>query len=223
MYLPPRIHRNGLRRSHRYNSGNKLIKDLFTNDFHFLFVGCVEKLPWVLTEDGFMQGNVAHHSHTMMYKADSKTIRLVNTTSEAGQTAWKVGKGGFYVKLNFEKSSDCGGRNSGRQVATAITEFVLKKAVELTVTWSGLGETQGYMFEVMTLNIDGIPAATAHNQNSTYSSSCSTAPVLSDPVSPLHVKMNPGSHTINITLDTVDEFDNSDQAFYQVWFDFSCK
>jgi hypothetical protein len=197
---------------------------LFSKLFSFLVSkGCVDKLPWILTEDGFMQGKTTSYSHPLVYSADSNTIRLINATSAVGQTAWKVGKRGFSLKLNFEKSLDCGGYNVDRQLATAATKFVLHKPVDLMINWTGVGEALGGRFELMTLNIDGNTVISAGSQRVWFPRSCFTAPVSSTPVPPLNVKLNPGNHEIKIILNTVDGIDNSDQSFYQVWFSFSCK
>ena len=168
-----------------------------------------------------MQSKIAGNSKSTIFKADLKTIRLVNATSAVGHTAWKVSKGGFSLKLNFETSHNCGGHNSDRQVATATTEFTLSKSATLTVNWIGRGETEADDYETMDMFIDGSSAAKAQSQENSKNSRCSTIPVISDPAPPVRVQMNPGRHAINITLDTVDGSYNK-QAFYQFWFRFSC-
>lgn len=75
---------------------------------------------------------------------------------------WTILNQGRSLRLDREEDNDCLDHNPYTQAATATCEIVVPQAMIMTVSWSGIGETQDPNYELMSLYVDGLLVGSAH-------------------------------------------------------------
>ena len=75
---------------------------------------------------------------------------------------WTILNEGRSLRLDWEDDTNCREHNPYTQSATAMAEIIVPRAMVMTITWSGMGETQDPMFELMNLSVDGNLIGSAH-------------------------------------------------------------
>jgi hypothetical protein len=86
------------------------------------------------------------------------------TTSQAGVGApfgWNVSDSGNTIRFDVQDSANCGGPNGNVQNGTAIATLSAQARFNMTVSLTGLGETQDPGYENMTLRFNGTNIITA--------------------------------------------------------------
>ncbi|NLX99278.1 MAG: DUF2924 domain-containing protein [Rhodopirellula sp.] len=87
---------------------------------------------------------------------------------------------------------------------TATAEIIVPKAMILTVSWSGMGETEDPNYELMSLSVDGGLVGSAHAPGGNLGCNGGMGPVVSNPAPPQQVTLQPGAHTLFIDATTND-------------------
>ncbi len=103
---------------------------------------------------------------------------------------WTIQNGGLGLRLDWEDDNNCAGFNPNTQRATATAAIVVPVDTIMTVTWSGVGETEAPNFELMSLSVDGMLVGEAHAPGGNQG--CGPmGPVVSDPPPPQQVMLTP--------------------------------
>jgi hypothetical protein len=87
---------------------------------------------------------------------------------------------------------------------TATATIMVPRDMIMTVSWSGVGETQDPWYDVMSLSVDGNLVGSAHAPGGGLGCEGGMAPVVSDPPPPQQVLLTRGVHTLTITASTND-------------------
>ncbi len=86
------------------------------------------------------------------------------STSQTGVSSpfgWNLSNGGNTIRFDVQNSANCGGPNSNVQSGSATASLTAQARFNMTVSLTGLGETQDPGFENMTLQFNGTNIITA--------------------------------------------------------------
>lgn len=112
-----------------------------------------------------------------------------------------------------ETGEGCASYNHFRQAGTATGTFTLSSDGFLAIAWEGMAEQEDPFFELMQVEIDGVPIASAHAPGGLLA--CAPmAPVVSVPPSPYVFPLAAGAHTVSISIDSADSWFHVN-AYYQ--------
>ncbi len=153
---------------------------------------CIEfTQAWSFTDQGFIAGG------------QNGALRSYDDPDSVPASPWTIQNGGLGLRLDWEDDNNCAGFNPNTQRATATAAIVVPVDTIMTVTWSGVGETEAPNFELMSLSVDGMLVGEAHAPGG--GQGCGPmGPVVSDPPPPQQVMLTPGEHTLTITATTND-------------------
>jgi len=126
---------------------------------------------------------------------------------------WTILSGGLGLRLDWEDDNNCAGFNPNTQRASATAIITVPVDTIMTVTWSGLGETQSAAFDLMSLFVNDELVGSAHAPGG--GQGCAPmGPAVSDPPPPQQVLLTAGEHTLFIDATTRDNLFHFG-AFYQ--------
>jgi len=154
---------------------------------------CIEFMQeWSFTDQGFIDGG------------QGGAYRAYDDPDDVPASPWTILNGGLGLRLDWEDDSNCRNHNPNTQNATATCAITVPQAMIMTVSWSGLGETQDPNFELMSLYVGGNLVGSAHAPGGKLGCAGGMAPVVSDPAPPQQVTLQPGAHTLFIDATTND-------------------
>ncbi len=170
---------------------------------------CVCDIEWEFTDRGFIDGG------------QDGALRTYSDPGDVTASPWTLA-GSCGLRLDFEDSDDvpvaydglkppttgagCANHNAYIQRATATGEFTLASPGNITVTWTGQGERQDPIYEVMALYIDGDLLSRAHAPGGNLGCTA-PGPIVSEPVEGLLCyPVSAGAHTIEVRASTNDHF-----------------
>jgi hypothetical protein len=122
------------------------------------------KIALLFTEDNFLQssfsGNLGLYTIGKYLQLSTETpIRPPVDIKDVNNPAWKILNvsdrlDNIHVRLDWERSADCGGSNDRVQSAalTIVTKGVINRLINFQI--DGKGEAQNILYEVMELNIN---------------------------------------------------------------------
>ena len=146
---------------------------------------------WSFTDSGFIDGG------------QDGAYRAYDDPADVPASPWSILNDGLGLRLDWEDDENCQNHNPYTQYATATAVIVVPRAVIMTITWSGEGETQDPDFELMSLFVNGNLVGSAHAPGG--GQGCAAmGPVVSDPAPPQQVTLQPGTHTLFIDATTND-------------------
>ncbi len=146
---------------------------------------------WTFTDVGFIDGG------------QDGAYRAYDDPDDVPASPWSILNGGLSLRLDWEDDQNCRSHNPYTQSATATAEIIVPRAMVMTITWSGMGETQDPWYELMNLSVDGNLIGSAHAPGG--GQGCAgMGPVVSDPAPPQQVTLQPGTHTLFIDATTND-------------------
>ena len=146
---------------------------------------------WTFTDVGFIDGG------------QGGAYRAYDDPATIPASPWSILSGGRSLQLNWEDDNNCRGHNPYTQSATATAQITVPRPMIMTITWSGMGETQDPMYELMSLYVDGGLVGSAHAPGG--GQGCAgMGPVVSAPAPPQQVTLQPGAHTLFIDATTND-------------------
>jgi len=154
---------------------------------------CIEFAQrWSFTDRGFIDGG------------QDGAFRAYDDPDDVPASPWTILNHGLGLRLDWEDDWNCMNHNPYRQVATATCQITVPKAMIMTVSWSGMGETQDPNYELMNLYVDGGLVGSAHAPGGQLGCAGGMAPVISDPPPPQQVTLQPGTHVLFIDATTND-------------------
>jgi len=155
---------------------------------------CIEFTKrWSFTDSGFIDGG------------QNGAYRAYDNPDDVPASPWTILNNGFGLRLDWEDDYNCRSHNPYTQKATATCHITVPKAMIMTVSWSGMGETQGSDYEMMSLYVDGDLVGSAHAPGGDQGCDGGMAPVVSNPPPPQQVILEPGQHVLFIDATTNDE------------------
>jgi len=98
---------------------------------------------WSFTDTGFIDGG------------QDGAYRAYDDPGDVPASPWTILNDGLSLRLDWEDDQNCMGHNPYTQYATATCEIIVPRALVMTVTWSGEGETQDPNYELMSLYVGG--------------------------------------------------------------------
>jgi hypothetical protein len=163
---------------------------------------CIEfTQAWSFTDQGFIAGG------------QNGALRSYDDPASVPASPWTIQNNGLGLRLDWEDDENCAGFNPNTQYATATAAIIVPVDTVMTVTWSGVGETEAPNFELMSLSVDGTLVGEAHAPGG--GQGCAPmGPVVSDPPPPQQVLLTAGEHTLTIDATTNDALYHFG-AFYQ--------
>jgi len=154
---------------------------------------CIEfSQTWSFTDVGFIDGG------------QNGAYRAYDDPNDVPASPWTILNGGLGLRLDWEDDKNCRNHNYNTQTATATAEIIVPQDTIMTVTWSGMGETQDPNYELMSLYVDGGLVGSAHAPGGKLGCAGGMAPVVSNPAPPQQVTLTPGTHTLFIDATTND-------------------
>ena len=154
---------------------------------------CIEfTQEWSFTDQGFIDGG------------QDGAFRAYDDPGDVPASPWTILNGGLGLRLDWEDDNNCRNHNPYTQSATATAEIIVPKAMILTVSWSGMGETEDPNYELMSLSVDGGLVGSAHAPGGNLGCNGGMGPVVSNPAPPQQVTLQPGPHTLFIDATTND-------------------
>ena len=147
---------------------------------------------WTFTDVGFIDGG------------QDGAFRAYADPGDVPASPWTILSDGLGLRLDWEDDRNCRDHNPNTQSATATCEIVVPRPLVMTVTWSGVGETEASNFELMSLHVNGDLVGSAHAPGGNLSCGGGMGPVVSDPAPPQQVTLEPGTHTLFIDATTND-------------------
>lgn len=147
---------------------------------------------WTFTDVGFIDGG------------QDGAFRAYDDPADVPASPWTIRNGGFGLRLDWEDDQNCQNHNPYTQTATATATIMVPRDMVMTVSWSGVGETQDPWYDVMSLSVDGNLVGSAHAPGGGLGCEGGMAPVVSDPPPPQQVLLTRGVHTLTITASTND-------------------
>ncbi|HPD17384.1 MAG TPA: hypothetical protein PLE19_20800 [Planctomycetota bacterium] len=154
---------------------------------------CIEfTQEWSFTDDGFIDGG------------QDGAFRAYDDPDDVPASPWTILNEGLGLRLDWEDDLNCMDHNPYTQSATATCEIVVPRAMVMTVSWSGMGETQDPDFELMSLYVGGNLVGFAHAPGGKLGCAGGMAPVVSNPPPPQQVLLEPGPHVLFIDATTND-------------------
>ncbi len=157
---------------------------------------------WSLSDEGFIAGG------------QNGAFRAYDYPSEVVSSLWSLFNDGLSARLEWEDDSNCEGYNPNTQYGMAVRSITNQQTSLLTVSWSGMGETQDPSFELMSLYVDGVLIGSAHAPGGGLGCAGGMAPVVSSPAPPQQVVLVPGEHILAIDATTNDGLYHH-EAWYQ--------
>jgi len=131
---------------------------------------CIEfTQEWSFTDQGFIDGG------------QGGAFRAYDDPADVPASPWTILNGGLGLRLDWEDDDNCRNHNPYTQSATATCEITVPKAMIVTVSWSGMGETEDPNYELMSLSVDGdlvgpIPRRRSRSRFSQGCTRCSSMP-----------------------------------------------
>jgi len=154
---------------------------------------CIEfSQTWSFTDIGFIDGG------------QNGAYRAYDDPNDVPASPWTILNGGLGLRLDWEDDKNCRNHNYNTQTATATAEIIVPQDTIMTVTWSGMGETQDPNYELMSLYVDDDLVGSAHAPGGKLGCAGGMAPVVSNPAPPQQVTLTPGTHTLFIDATTND-------------------
>jgi len=147
---------------------------------------------WSFTDVGFIDGG------------QDGAYRAYDDPDDVPASPWTILNDGLSLRLDWEDDQNCRSHNPYTQSATATCEIIVPRALVMTVTWSGEGETQDPNYELMSLYVGGNLVGSAHAPGGGLGCEGGMAPVVSNPAPPQQVTLQPGTHTLFIDATTND-------------------
>jgi hypothetical protein len=164
---------------------------------------CLEILwDWSYTDDGFIDGG------------QDGAYRAYDDPDDVPASPWTILNDGLSLRLDWEDDINCRNHNPYTQYATAEAYFYVPRAMIMTVDWSGMGETQHPLYELMSLRVDAEEVGSAHAPGGDQGCA-DMAPVVSDPPPPQQVLLDSGMHILYIDATT-----NDPRFHFGAWYQF---
>ena len=153
---------------------------------------CEFSLTWSFTDEGFIDGG------------QNGAYRTYDDPADVPESPWTILNDGLSLRLDWEDDGNCMNHNPNPQTVTATAKIFVPRSMLMTITWSGMGETQDPNYELMSLYVDGNLVGSAHAPGGKLGCAGGMAPVVSNPPPPQQVTLTPGTHTLFIDATTND-------------------
>jgi len=146
---------------------------------------------WSFTDLGFING------------WQNGAYRAYDNPADVPASPWSILNNGLGLRLDWEDDWNCRFHNPYTQYATAVCRITVPRAMIMTVSWSGMGETHDPDYELMSLHVDGLRVGSAHAPGG-QQGCAGMGPVISDPPPPQQVLLKAGPHVLQIDATTND-------------------
>jgi hypothetical protein len=171
--------------------------------------GCLSS--WTFTDKGFIDGG------------QDGAVREYSSPGSVSNSPWSFASSGGLTGLrcDFEDSDDvppayagtkppttgdnCANYNAYTQTATATGTLTLASNGYIAITWDGVGEVQDAEFELMQVKLDGVQIGFAHAPGGDLGCTAGAA-VVAVPPSGTSYPVTAGTHTVEVTVTTNDQF-----------------
>ena len=156
---------------------------------------CVEfSQEWWFTDQGFIDGG------------QNGAYRAYAEPGDVPASPWQILNKGLGLRLDWEDDYNCVDppHNWYTQVATATCTITVPGTMLMTVTWTGMGETEAPAYELMSLYVDGELVGSAHAPGGGLGCEGGMGPVVSEPPPPQQKTLEPGEHVLLIDATTHD-------------------
>ena len=147
---------------------------------------------WQFTDEGFIDGG------------QNGKPRTYHDPSKVPACPWSISQGGRSLTLKWEDDWNCKKHNKFTQKASANATIMVERPLVMTISWSGMGETQAQGFEIMSLHLNGNLIGSAHAPGGGKGCAGGMASVVSSPPPPQQVSLKKGENIVKIEATTND-------------------